>query len=494
MIKKLIGEFKINYLILTFILFLIFISRFPSLFEPFWYGDEGIFAAVARNLNQGGVLYATAWDNKPPMIYLTYALIFKFFGVSMFWLRLVTLVVVLSTATLIYEIAKSTLGEKRALWATLIFGILTSLRIIEGNLALTEIFMILPITLAMFLVIFRKFDYISLFVAGILFAGASLYKQVGALEAAALGLFIFLATKNFLEFVKKGAVLALGFLVPFVAAVLYFAPKELLDDYIFAAYTYYQIYLDESPRRAIIINFLKFAPVAAVILYGLFKKFKDKQVGIFHLFLLWTAFSFLGSFFSGRTYGHYLVQAVPAVSIVFARGDFRMRLRMVQVAFASFFFIPILILTKILFADFLSGGPVNQISYWQNFGDFMTGKKGLNSYNDYFDQNVNSIMALSDFLVMNNAKGQYVYIWGDYPWLYAISDVRNPTRYVTSFHVFGVPNGKSEVEADLLKNSPIYIIKPANSIGYFVELERLTSTRYTYLLTVENSRIFMRTR
>lgn len=483
-----------HYLILALILFLTFLFRFPSLFEPFWYGDEGIFAAVARNLNFGGVLYQTAWDNKPPMIYLTYALLFKTFGVSMFWLRLATVVVVLSTSVLIYEIAKSALGEKRALVATFIFGLLTSLRLVEGNLSLTEIFMILPITLAMFLVIFRKFDYISLFFAGILFAIASLYKQVGALEAAALGIFLFLTAKNFFEFIKKGVVLTLGFVIPFAAAVLYFAPKGLLDDYIFAAYTYYRIYLEESPQRAIFINFLKFAPVFAAILYGVFKKFKKENVGIFQLFLLWTAFSFLGSFFSGRTYGHYLVQAIPATSLLLASCNFRPKLRSVQIAFCVFFFIPIMILSKILFFDFLSAGPVNQISYWQNFMAFMLGKKGLSAYNDYFDGNVNSIMALADFLSINKSTGQYVYIWGDYPWLYAIADVKNPTRYVTSFHVFGVPQGKEEVLASLAKNPPVYIIKPPNSIGYFDALERLINREYTYLVGVENSKIWAKLR
>src|SRR3989338_9055442 len=258
-----------HYLIFTLILFLTFLFRLPSLFEPFWYGDEGIFAAVARNLNHGGILYQTAWDNKPPMIYLTYAAIFKAFGVSMFWLKLITIIVVLSTSALIYEIAKGIFSEKRALVATLIFGTLTSLRLIEGNLSLTEIFMILPISLAMFVVILRKFDYISLFFAGILFACASLYKQVGAFEAAALLIFLFLASKNFFEFVKKGLVLTLGFVSPFVITVLYFVPKGLLGDYIFATYTYYRIYLDESPQREIIVNFLKFAPVFAAVGYGL---------------------------------------------------------------------------------------------------------------------------------------------------------------------------------------------------------------------------------
>src|SRR3970040_2982146 len=108
--SNLIKKLNRHYFLLASILFLTFVLRFPSLFEPFWYGDEGIFAAVARNLNQGGVLYQTAWDNKPPMIYLTYQAIFKLFGVSMFWLRLTTLAVVLATAVILYEIAKDILG------------------------------------------------------------------------------------------------------------------------------------------------------------------------------------------------------------------------------------------------------------------------------------------------------------------------------------------------------------------------------------------------
>src|SRR3990167_7150626 len=127
--KTITNYLNIEHWLLVIILLLTFLLRFPSLFEPFWYGDEGIFAAVARNLNLGGVLYETAWDNKPPMIYLTYQLIFNFFGVSMFWLRLVAAVTVLATAAIVYEIAQALyqngtgqgiLGEKRALVATLI--------------------------------------------------------------------------------------------------------------------------------------------------------------------------------------------------------------------------------------------------------------------------------------------------------------------------------------------------------------------------------------
>ena len=337
---------KKHHFFLAVILFVTFLLRFPSLFEPFWYGDEGIFAAVARNLNLGGTLYQTAWDNKPPMIYLTYASIFKFFGVSMFWLHMSAAIVVLATAAAIYEIAQVTIGTRRALLASFIFGFLTSLRLIEGNLALTEIFMILPITVAMMIAIKRKFDLLSLFLAGILISVASLYKQVGAFEAAALGIFVFLSS-DFLGFIKKGVSLTIGFLVPYAVTFAYFYSKGLVDDYIFGAYTYYRIYLGESPKYAILVNISKIMPIIAALLYGIWKKFKFKKVETTYLFILWAAFSLLGSYFSGRTYGHYLVQATPAISLLLAQVNISKRIgnmfAKARIVFVLAFFLPILL-------------------------------------------------------------------------------------------------------------------------------------------------------
>lgn len=491
--KSLLAQLERHHLLIFVVLFLTFLLRFPSLFEPFWYGDEGIFAAVARNLNQGGVLYQTAWDNKPPMIYLTYAGIFWMFGVSMFWLRLVAAIVVLATAAFIYEIGRETIGKHRGLLANLIFGFLTSLRIIEGNLALTEIFMILPITLAMYLAIKRKFDLISLFAAGLLFAVASLYKQVGAFEAAALGVYVFLISNKIVDFLKKGFSLTLGFAIPYAITLAYFASKGIVDEYIFGAYTYYRIYLNESPTYARLINISKYLPAVAVVLYGFYKKFKAVKVNHIHLFMLWVAFSFMGAYFSGRTYGHYLVQATPGLALVLASLKFKdLRINTVRVFFVCVFLVPLLFLTSLIFKDFISGGPINQIKWWGNFVGFASGAKSEEEYNNYFDGNVNTIMALSDALRVNGAYGESVYIWGDLPWLYAVVDGRNPSRYVTSFHVFGVPNeiGRDEVSNNLNTKLPTYIIKPENSIGYFPELENLILRKYTLLEKINSAEVY----
>jgi len=494
-----------HYLYFCLILCGIFLLRIPSLFEPLWYGDEGIFAAVARNLNLGGVLYQTAWDNKPPMIYLTYSSIFKWFGVNEFNIHMAALLAVLVTAALIYEIVVYKYSAKRALVAMGIFGILSSLRVFEGNLALTEVFMVMFTALAMFVAIRRNFDYTSVFGAGVLFAVASLYKQVGAFEAAALGIYLFFVSKNFVGFVKKGAILSAGFAFPYLLTIGYFAKMHLLNDYIFAAYTYYRIYLNESPKYALLITTLKYAPIVLAIAYCFIKR-RQKELSVFNLLVLWLCFSFLGSYFSGRAYGHYMVQVLPALSIVLTTIKFQLKKASIGVGIAIT--VIILILTKLLFPNIFGWNPGDQFKYYGNFVNYVSGSKTTDSYNNFFDGNVNRIMAANDFLRINGAMGKsvyserkrrsdnkerenmVVYIWGDLPWIYAASSVWNPSRYVTSFHVFGVPNGKAEVMVSLLKNPPLYILKPPRSIGEFNELENLLAANYTLISNIDGTDVY----
>ena len=60
---------------------LFFLLRFPSLFEPYWYGDEGVYFTIGKALNQGRFLYTEIWDNKPPLLYLFYAVFNDLFSI-----------------------------------------------------------------------------------------------------------------------------------------------------------------------------------------------------------------------------------------------------------------------------------------------------------------------------------------------------------------------------------------------------------------------------
>ena len=162
--------------------------RLPSLFEPYWYGDEGIFAAVAHQMLQGDLLYRDTWDNKPPFIYLLYAASIAVFGVELFWIKLLATLSVLTTQLLVFFLVRHVQSARLALVAVGVFGLLISMPTLEGNLALTEIFMLPAIVGAWLLVLIRPRQ---LFWAGVLMSIPFLLKPVAGLEFAALFFFVF---------------------------------------------------------------------------------------------------------------------------------------------------------------------------------------------------------------------------------------------------------------------------------------------------------------
>src|SRR6267154_2662061 len=64
---------KAVWVVIVLCVFFIFL-RFPSVIEPYWYGDEGVYEVIGQAMDHGSVLYRDIWDNKPPLIYVIYAL------------------------------------------------------------------------------------------------------------------------------------------------------------------------------------------------------------------------------------------------------------------------------------------------------------------------------------------------------------------------------------------------------------------------------------
>ena len=169
--------------------------RYASLYEPRWYGDEGIFAAVATNMREGHSLYAQAWDNKPPLIFFTYAGIQSLFGTGVFALHLTATISVLATQATVMVIGAMLYGRLRGIAAGTIFALAMCTPVIEGNLALTETFMILPASLAIlvFLVTERRpagHRVLGYLLCGLLLGIAAGYKQVAVFDAAAVAVMV----------------------------------------------------------------------------------------------------------------------------------------------------------------------------------------------------------------------------------------------------------------------------------------------------------------
>ena len=115
-----------------------FLLRFPSLFEPYWYGDEGIYQVIGMVLHSGGLLYADIYDNKPPLLYVLYGI----FNGDQFATRVVSLITGLLTVWVFFALAKKLfkkLGkekERNIVYITTgLFALFFGIPFLEGNIA-----------------------------------------------------------------------------------------------------------------------------------------------------------------------------------------------------------------------------------------------------------------------------------------------------------------------------------------------------------------------
>jgi hypothetical protein len=93
----------------------------PTLAWPFGL-DQAVFATVGRAINSGRFPYVDAWDLKPPGIDLLYAVALRLPGPLMMRVRLFDLLWTLATITVIYETARTLWSPRAGVWAALLYG------------------------------------------------------------------------------------------------------------------------------------------------------------------------------------------------------------------------------------------------------------------------------------------------------------------------------------------------------------------------------------
>jgi hypothetical protein len=152
------------------------LTRVPSFLRPLWNPDEGFLATQARMLADGGVLYDTVVDRKPPLVPWLYQGAFAVFGDESLWpVKAAAVAAVAATAALLASLARRRWGE-RAGWAAGVLSVLASVGLNpeDAQAANFEVFM-LPFTAAAVWCADRR----RWTAAGLAVAGAFLVKQTG---------------------------------------------------------------------------------------------------------------------------------------------------------------------------------------------------------------------------------------------------------------------------------------------------------------------------
>src|SRR5215510_1312945 len=169
--------------------------RLPAVLHPKYIDDEGGYAVVAHELLQGGTLYISALDRKPPLLFWIYTAIFFVVG-PYNWVALHLLAVgwVLLTMWGLYALGKALFHREVGLVAALLYSIYTAsvyYRLLAFN---GEVMMNLPIVWALYVALKPNPSgrSLALVLSGFLLGGAFLIKQPAAIAALPVGIYVLL--------------------------------------------------------------------------------------------------------------------------------------------------------------------------------------------------------------------------------------------------------------------------------------------------------------
>lgn len=446
---KILQKYKFWILIFLSFIFL----RIPSLFEPYWYGDEGIYLTLGQGIRKGLILYSQIHDNKPPLLYYLAAL-----GQTVFGFRLLLLACMVPTIVLFYKLAQLFLSEKISKFALILFLVLTSIPLFEGNIANAEVFMLLP-TIAGVLLVYQSKKNVDFLLAGLLLGLAFIVKVPVIIEVIFLVFWLFLnhiPQLNFKKFFTQTAVLFSGFVIPIGLFGLLFYFEGVFKYFIYAALLQNFGYLSSwstgiqtaSATQGGLMGRLVILIIFFLVIGFLFIKQKINQKLAF--ILLWFAATIFGALLSARPYPHYLIQILPplCLSLFYI---FETNKILVKVTTFSCLLFLIFVIKKYNFYFY----PV--FSYYGNFYSYVFHLKNQDNYRSFFGSEVNNLYLTGQYLKQNTTPDQKIFVWGDSPFIYALSDRLPVGRYTVAYHIVDF-NGYQETINLIQARLPQYIV------------------------------------
>jgi hypothetical protein len=453
--------------------------RIPNLFEPYWYGDEGIYLTIGTAMRQGLRLYAEIIDHKTPLIY------YLAMTPTQFWFRMLLIVWMSFSTFFFFQIAKILkFTPIKQYVASLLFIIFTTVPWLEGNIPNGELFVIgFSLAGAYF---FAKSHYFQLFLDGKIIPIKSILSKKETQKLSVAGFFFGLAilTKvpalfDVLPFFLVGAftlidhfsirrsrkvlfsmfslweILGISMMFPILLSVLYFALRGSLHDYLNFGLLYNFKYAGTWALPVLPFGLSFFLTMAGklvlfaivlIILSLLNKKLSSKT----QFLVIWASSVLFGSLLSSRPYPHYLLQLVPAFSLLIV--DLLSRKK--AILERAVLFLPVLIMAGAVIA--IQFGFYSTGKYYTNFSKYLTKQISKEEYYRRFDPLMPDNYKAAALL--STSSEPYIYIWGTNPTLYALAQKIPTGRLTTAFHVPEFEGGFEETYQDLVDKNPEYVV------------------------------------
>jgi len=478
----------------------------PLLTKPFVDSDEAVYATIAALTNKVGHLYAEGGvDNKFPGIYWVYASAFRIFGqYSMNAVHVLTILVVLATSAVLGAIA-ARIGNKSAAWmVALFYGVVTTFYTPKMLGANTEVFTMLPISIAVLLCLPNRSSrcprLLPMYTAGLLIGAATVIRQLAALNLLLIcAVPFFWQRMSWLKRLTSSFISALGFATIATALVYFFLAQGTLQDFWFWTVTVVrQRYLPDGWHFQ--PPFHQLAMLAETAVFGTFIVLRARGWRWFSLpekvLWAWLVLSIAIVLVPGRFHPHYAIQAFGPLAILSAI-EFRKRL------------------------DAASEPKHRRLNRWSiGLLGALTVVFGIIAVlwepfaPSYFSRKPPLYLQVARHIHETTAPNDRIFVWGAYTPIYVMSDRLPATRFVAFKRGCGRhaqspfsdcwdsgPEMWPLLAQDLAANPPMLIVDtaPANlgdfgvyPIQKFPQLFDLLATHYAQEQTINGVVIYRR--
>lgn len=493
-LHKLITKIEPPHWVLAIIAFIV-LFRIPSFFEPYYYGDEMIYLTLGNGIRHGLTLYKQIYDNKTPLIYLVGAL-----AGNLFWFKAILAFWMIATTICFWHLVNNLFKVNKLAQriAVIIFAILTTIPLLEGNIVNAELFLIGPIILALTILIAKPtyeqspwLRHKNTFLAGILFGIAALFKIPASFDATVIVVFWLVSLenlnfKNMLEIIKKTLILIIGFAIPILLTFVWFYFQGGFSDYLHAAFLQNINYLSSwggNMNQSFVVKHGPLLIRAGILVIGFIflRVYNRKLSNPFLISTIWLLTSLFASTLSGRPYPHYMIQVVPSIALLI--GILVTSIKIEQLL--TIIPLTLAVLVPVYFKFYYYSTP----SYYMRFVNLATNQLSKSDYLNSFDKYTTSNYRVSDFLQKTTMANDRVFVWGDSaPIIYALSRRLPIIKYTATYHI-NDHSSKEETIKDLKSKLPVFIVIPPNS-PEFKELLDLANKNYTLISTEDNFAIW----
>lgn len=472
------------------VLLVVALLRIPNLFEPAWYGDEGIYLAVGQGIRRGLVLYKEIFDHKPPVVYWLAAL-----AGDLVWFKLVGIVANLLTTVIIYKISEKLFSQKRvSIVVTLFFGVISTLPWIEGNIVNAELLFILTTSLAVWVILRKRMMNLKwggMLLSGFILGVGVLIKAPVLLDVAAISLWIVAfrrGLKIYWKEIGKVIILGMGVLLPSVLAGIYFWMEGALNEYLIAAWGQNFSYLaswggEGIKAGAVGESGLLIRGVVLLLWLAISWWWTRRERVKLRLIVVWFGMALFGALLSGRPYPHYLLQLVPAGALLL--GVIWETKKKGTILSAG---LGLILLVVAIFKYGFGIYPAGE--YYHNFARYVMGEMGQAEFYDSFDWRVTRNYEISRYLKERTNKDDRIYIWSDEPYIYVLSERLPAGKWVMAYHI-QIFDKKDEMMRAVRKERPKFILWPKEE-REFRALASYREAWYTKVKELGGMRIYRR--